>query len=221
MLRNYIATALRNLARNPLYAAINVVGLGIGFAAALFIAVFVRDELTYDSWVPGHENIYRLAMGGQLRGSAKVYTDGTHASNGPMLQRDIPDIKRTARLLPEKRGVRGTALEANDTVIWTDAAFLEMFPVTALAGDPIATLRLADHAVVTRSFARTYFGRDDIVGETLELDRKMPLRIGAVIADFPSRSHLNQGLTSGRFIVLALYQSCVLRREHRRRADVR
>ena len=35
MFRNYLAAALRNLVRNRLYAAINILGLGIGFAAAL------------------------------------------------------------------------------------------------------------------------------------------------------------------------------------------
>ena len=34
MVRNYLAAALRNLARNRLYAAINIVGLSVGFAAA-------------------------------------------------------------------------------------------------------------------------------------------------------------------------------------------
>jgi putative ABC transport system permease protein len=44
MFRNYLAAALRNLARNRLYAAITIAGLAIGFAAAMLIGLFVRDE---------------------------------------------------------------------------------------------------------------------------------------------------------------------------------
>jgi hypothetical protein len=47
MLRNYLAAALRNFARNKLYAAINVVGLSVGFATALLIALFVHHETTF------------------------------------------------------------------------------------------------------------------------------------------------------------------------------
>jgi len=60
MFRNYLAAALRNLVRNKLYAAINIVGLAVGFAAALLIALFARDELTYDRWLPAFERTYRL-----------------------------------------------------------------------------------------------------------------------------------------------------------------
>jgi len=38
MIRNYLTTALRNLTRNKLVAAINVIGLAVGFAAALLVA---------------------------------------------------------------------------------------------------------------------------------------------------------------------------------------
>ncbi len=48
MFRNYLITALRNLMRNRLYAAINIAGLAVGFAAAIFAALFVRYELTFN-----------------------------------------------------------------------------------------------------------------------------------------------------------------------------
>ena len=52
MLGNYLITALRNLERNRLYAAITILGLAAAFAAAILIGQFVRNELTYDHWVP-------------------------------------------------------------------------------------------------------------------------------------------------------------------------
>src|SRR6202161_2363222 len=60
MLRTYIMTALRNLARNRLYAAINIVGLAVGFCAALLIVLFVRDEYSYDRFFPGYRDVYLL-----------------------------------------------------------------------------------------------------------------------------------------------------------------
>ena len=60
MFRNYLAAALRNMSRAPLYAVINILGLSVGMAAALLIALFVRDELSFDTWIPGYQNVYRL-----------------------------------------------------------------------------------------------------------------------------------------------------------------
>src|SRR5687767_11734826 len=60
MFRNYLASALRNLVRNRLYAAINIVGLAVGFCAALLIVLFVRSEYSYDRFFPGHQDVYLL-----------------------------------------------------------------------------------------------------------------------------------------------------------------
>ena len=61
MLRNYLITALRNLMRNRLYAAISILGLAVAFAAAILIGQFVRGEFGYDRWLPGHQQVYAIA----------------------------------------------------------------------------------------------------------------------------------------------------------------
>src|ERR1700746_197668 len=59
---NYLAAALRNLLRNRAYTAINLFGLSVGFAAALLIALYLRDELSYDRFFPGYQNVYLLTQ---------------------------------------------------------------------------------------------------------------------------------------------------------------
>ena len=62
MFRSYLAAALRNLERNGFYAAVTVAGLAIGFAAAILIGLYVRHELTYDQFVPGHAQVYLVNL---------------------------------------------------------------------------------------------------------------------------------------------------------------
>ena len=52
MWRNYFTVGIRALVKNRTYAFINIVGLAIGLAACLLILLYVRYELSYDSWVP-------------------------------------------------------------------------------------------------------------------------------------------------------------------------
>jgi putative ABC transport system permease protein len=61
MFRNYLMAALRNLVRNRLYTGINIGGLAVGFAAAILIGLFVRDEFSYDSFIPAHQHVYRVS----------------------------------------------------------------------------------------------------------------------------------------------------------------
>ncbi len=62
MFQNYLITALRNVARHKLYSFINIAGLTVGLACAIFIILFVKDQLSYDRWIPGTENLYRVEL---------------------------------------------------------------------------------------------------------------------------------------------------------------
>ena len=53
MFRNYLTVALRTLVRHKLYSFINIAGLTVGLTCAIFIILFVRDQLSYDRWIPG------------------------------------------------------------------------------------------------------------------------------------------------------------------------
>ena len=62
MFRNYLVTALRNMARHKLYSFINISGLAIGLACVIFVLLFIRDELSYDKWIPDTQNLYRVEV---------------------------------------------------------------------------------------------------------------------------------------------------------------
>src|ERR1700677_1246601 len=60
MIGNYLITALRNFSRHKLYSFINIAGLTVGLTCAIFIILLVRDELSYDKWIPNTKNVYRI-----------------------------------------------------------------------------------------------------------------------------------------------------------------
>jgi putative ABC transport system permease protein len=62
MFRHYLTTAFRNLAKHRLYSFINITGLAVGLACAIFIVLFLRDELSYDKWIPDSANLYRVEV---------------------------------------------------------------------------------------------------------------------------------------------------------------
>ena len=48
MFRNYLIVALRNAGRNRLYSFITIAGLTLALVCAIFILLFLSDELSYD-----------------------------------------------------------------------------------------------------------------------------------------------------------------------------
>lgn len=190
MFRHYITAALRNLARNKLYSIINVVGLAVGFAAATLIALFVRDELTFDREWPEGERIYMLAAALKVPGQELMQSQGANPDAAVRLRTRVPSNVVIARLMPEEHTLRRGEIEANEVVNFADPQLFSVLRMPTLAGNLETALQRPDGLVLTASAARKYFGRIDVVGETLELDRQHLMRVAAVVPDLPSNVHL-------------------------------
>ncbi len=193
MFRNYLAAALRNLERNGFYSAITIAGLTLGFAAAILIALFVRDEFSYDRFIPRYQDVYRVSATLKTASTAPIESDQTEIWTAPLMKQQFPQIEEAARLV--KTWVpalvrRGEVKVSEQKFYWADPDFFKVLPLAAVAGDPATALRQPDGLVVTRAIARKYFGRDDAIGGTLLVDGH-PLRVTAVIQDLPSDTHLD------------------------------
>ena len=60
MLRNYLAVALRSLARNRFYSLVNIVGLGAAMAMCVVAYVNFEYALSYDTYHENRDDIYLL-----------------------------------------------------------------------------------------------------------------------------------------------------------------
>jgi len=199
MFRNYLTAALRNLARNRLYAGINIGGLAVGFAAAILIGLFVRDEFSYDSFIPGHQRVFRVAANRIVPGRGPMFVPVVPPDLAAWMKLDLPGVQSVARLATEEVGLRHGDFEASEYIAWADPEIFEVLPLQVLAGNLRTALERPDAIVLTRQMARKYFGRDDPIGETIEINRQHLLRVTAVLKDLPSNTHLDSRIfASGR-----------------------
>ena len=190
MLRNYFVAALRNLLRNRAYAAINLCGLALGFTAAILIALFVRDEYSYDRFFPDYQRIYRVLETVQFPGRAAVNSFPTFSNIAAQLKRVFPEVQIATRLTPSRAILSHADVQSVISVHWADPDFFRVFPFKTLSGNLSLALSQPDGIVLTRAIARQFFGRDDVTGETLELDHEHTMRVRAVIEDLPANTHL-------------------------------
>jgi putative ABC transport system permease protein len=205
MWKNHLVAAFRNIARNRLYTAVNIGGLTIGFAAALLIALYSADQISYDRFFPGYDSVYRIVSDIQPAAGAPMRLDLTNASLGATLKSSLPDIDSVARLKSTRMGVRQGDREYIEDFFWADPSLFDVLPLKAITGDPHDSLNEPGSVILTRRMAQKYFGRTDVVGRTLEIRRRETLRITAVLEDLPSSSHFTaEIIASGRASFSAL-----------------
>jgi putative ABC transport system permease protein len=196
MFRNYLVTALRNLARNWLYASISIFGLAVAFAGAILIAQFVRNEFTYDRWIPDYQHIYTITTDFRAPGQPDSNSDMSQAQVTKQLKLVYPDtvaMARTDQDFPTIHQKPGDDGIVDQTFSWADPDIFKVFPLPALAGDPNTALSQPDTVVMTRRMARVYFGTDLPIGKMLDVQQDKdhhPMRVTAILRDYPSNTSL-------------------------------
>ncbi|MGC3982655.1 MAG: ABC transporter permease [Steroidobacteraceae bacterium] len=191
MFKNYLAAALRNLARNRLYAVINIIGLSVGFAATILIALFIRSEFSYENFIPNRDRTYLVTETIASPGAKPIVASNSPAELAAWLKADFPFIEAVTRLNSQRTTLRHQDVEAIEEIYWADPNFFEVISLPAIAGDPRTALQQPDGIVLTKRIARKYFGRDNVVGETLEIGRAHSMRVTAVLEDLPVNTHLD------------------------------
>ena len=199
MLRNYLAAAWRGARRDRFYALLNVLGLGLGFAAAILIWLFARDELSYNRFLADYQDVYRAQLTDTEAGRPPETFGATPQHLAGELKLDFPEIGLTARASYQIVGLRRDEVEAAETILTVDPDYLTVLRFPLLSGDPKTALAQPDSIVLTRSLAMKYFGTVDCLGESLDLDRVHPVRVTAVAEDPPSNTTLGfTALLSGQ-----------------------
>ena len=89
MFKNYLKIAIRNIKKYKAYSFINIFGLAIGMACCLLITLWVRHELSYDSFHENVDNLYRVD-----------WLDGGRSTAYPLapaIKAEVPEITDACR----------------------------------------------------------------------------------------------------------------------------
>ncbi|MEH6634548.1 MAG: FtsX-like permease family protein [Halioglobus sp.] len=200
MYSNYLKLALRNMAKNRLYAFINIAGLAIGLAVFLFGSILASYERDHDSMFTQRDRIFTAgSVFGPDADIGVAETDSIYTAMAPLIENDIGEIEAIVRTV--NREFLISVGEKNDsyyqTVSFADKDLTKIFNFQYLYGDATA-IDDPSGVILSESIAQKFFGRSDVVGEILELDHKHDLRVAAVIADIAPDSHFNSFLLSKR-----------------------
>jgi putative ABC transport system permease protein len=198
MLNNLIRYSLRSFKRQRSYIVINILGLSIGIACSLLIALFVMNEASYDKFNIKKDRIFRLILNGKIGG--QIITGAfSPAVMGPTIVKEFPEIENFLRM-----NGRGPTTVRNNTQIFTeenlveaDSSFFDFFSIPVLKGDPRNLLNAPRKVVLSASTAKKIFGVENPIDKPLRIGSDtIDYIISGVMADIPGNSHFEANMIS-------------------------
>jgi putative ABC transport system permease protein len=167
MFRNYLITALRNVMRHKLYSFINILGLTVGLTCAIFVILFVRDELSYDKWLRGTDNLYRVEGTYMVPGQKTNISSFVPFPVPDAMAAQLPEIKAIAHLTLSQMTVAAGERQFLDRVDIVSPNFFQLIQLPLVAGDRSRLFAQPESIVISQSAARKYFGDKPALGQTL------------------------------------------------------
>lgn len=193
-MKDFLVAIWRSAVRERSYALINLVGLALGFACCMVLALFLRSELTYDRHFDKHARIYRLGAE-IITGSESRLTAWAPRAGAPMMANDNPQIEAHVRFTDSslQDGLRlhhdGKVLNWRETYFASDSVF-KVFSHNVLEGDPGTALADPSTVAISATLARAYFGGASALGKLLRTDAGESWKVTLVFHDLPSNTHL-------------------------------
>ncbi len=181
---------LRPFRRHRLFAAINLLGLAIGLAGFLLVALYVLGEAKVDRFFSEPDRLYRVANTLNLPGRPPFVLRDSGANMAPILEREFPDVERAARLQPQT----ATFLKGSETlrveIAWADPDLLKVLDLPLAMGDRDTALAKPDGLVLDPELARRLFGDANPLGRTVELEGGILMTVTGLMEELPAASHL-------------------------------
>ncbi|NOQ24709.1 MAG: FtsX-like permease family protein [Bacteroidales bacterium] len=197
MFKNYLKIAFRRFWRQKAFTIINVLGLSSGLAISLVMLISVKFQLSFDDFHANSKNIYKIGVN-LFVNNEEIRSLTCAGIWGEEIQNNYPEVIMKTRLLNsgellfnlynEKGEVDKKFVEDNG--VGVDSTFFQMFTFPLLHGEAEDVLKEPYSIVLSEEFAKKYFGAENPIGKTLEINNNYNFKVTGVLAELPENTQL-------------------------------
>ena len=202
MVSNYLLLAIRNILKQRGYAIVNMLGLAIGLAAAIFILLYVRDELTFDTMHPKASDTYRMGYWLQFPNGQEDKFPAVPAGWDNFIKENYEGVTDIASYLQWGMPTsiyyeRSDKIILTEEILWAEQTLGDVIAIDLIKGDKATALKEPNNIILSESAAYKIFGDEDPLDKGLSVSHaqmtnntKVEMIVKGVYRDFPSNSHL-------------------------------
>lgn len=198
MFKNLIKTAFRHILKHPGYSILNILGLTLGITSALFLIIYVSDEISYDRYHDKADRIYRVSS--KITEPDDQFTwNVAQIPFGPQVVQDYPEVQSFVRFIPIGRSLyKYEDKEYNEEdFFYVDSTLFDIFTYKVVKGEIKTALLEPKKIILTERIATKYFGSSDPIGKTLTSGNNT-FEVTGVIEDVPTNSHFRFDAVAAR-----------------------
>lgn len=189
MLKNIFKTAVRHILKHFGYSLLNILGLTLGISSALFLIIYVADEISYDRYHEKADRIYRVSS--KIAEPDDQFTwIVAQIPFGPQVVKDYPEVQSFVRFINMPRALyKYEDKEFNEgNFYFVDSTLFDIFSYKVLKGEVKSALLNPKKIILTEKIATKYFGKTDPIGKTLTAGTDT-YEVTGVIENVPTNSH--------------------------------
>jgi len=162
----------------------------------MFIFIYLKGELSYDQFHKDSERIYRVVKDFVDSQGERLPDATTPPALAYALKNELPEVEVSTNVFPNwgNKFLFGTD-EKNkfyeEKWIRVDSTFFDVFSFKLKYGETKGILDDPNQMVISESKAIKYFGKADVIGETLTFfgSNERVFTIVGVLEDIPENSH--------------------------------
>lgn len=196
MLKNYFIISFRNLFRNTAFSVINIIGLAVGISACLIIYLIIQFELSFDTFHPDRDRIYRVYS--EFSGAFEDKNAGVPAALPSFVQQQFTGIEKVSAFHTFSARVdlleKQKNLDEQTDIVLVHPDYFDLFPSYEwVAGSPEHSLLAPFQVVLTESKAKKYFNSSrvtEILGKTIRYNDSLEVRVSGIIKDLQQPTDL-------------------------------
>lgn len=194
MLKSYIKIALRNILNHKYHSMLSVIGLSLGLSAFLLIIFYIVNEISYDTFNPNADRIYRIATITEKNGVGERSASCAFPV-ADKIQEGFPEyVEKTLRLFNFQSPT--LPLKIDDQIIhqkdifFCDTTIFSFFDLRLIDNQKKETFASQKSVLISKSFSKQYFQDKDPIGDSIfSYHTRSFLKIAGVYKDFPNQSH--------------------------------
>ncbi len=190
MLHSVVRSAFRNLQKRKFNTLLSILGLTVGFTSFIMISMFIKYELSWDSYHENYDRIYRIQTDITSQNEKIMQTSPALYA---YLNNRFTDIEKHGIVMADHKAFL-SASEANETIEekgqYADQGYLDMFTFNFIEGSEVGALTDPMSIIISSSLAKKLFKEDNPVGKMVLLQKNHNLKVNGVYEDLPEDSHL-------------------------------